>query len=419
MTIIFVCGGYFPNTSATGNCIRRIADLFSMRGHRVIVVCKSGEEYESTEDAFGQRIFRVTDRRLSTGIALQKAKNSSLGYKIRLFSYRVEWALYGLMRPDGMDKDLVNAYKAKMTDISKTEKIDAIVPCCMPAEALASAYQFKKDNKEVKLFTILYDQYSENVNYFRFRFNHALRRRTAFQLEKNIFGNSEKVFYVDNWKDYFAKHEFSNAVRVEHPLIIKRTPIPQELKKANRINAIYQGEVNKQMRPPTAMMKAFDYIVTKDPSVSLHICAYGSMIDEITAQADKHPENIVFYGKVNKDVADGYYDAANVAVILGNKDKRLVPSKIFECISSGYPIVYFYYTEEETSYKLLKKYPLVYFIKQGTETEKQYDLLLGWINESHEKRIPFELIRETFSDATPDHVAEAIESIIGDDGITC
>ena len=240
MNVIFICGGYYPDTSATGNCVRQIADKFTQHGDKVYIVCKSGTTKQYEEELNGQQIYRITNKRLSNWYRITE-KQKTLITRIELLFYKSFWAIHGLTSPDGLDRSLVNKYVNKTHKIMKSDTIDAIIPCCMPAECLGATHICINGNN-IKVFPLLYDLYSENTQFFRYKWSHALRRGRALELEKDLFSSSKKIFYVDNWKQYFLKYNYPNAVRVEHPLLVYRKPTPGTLKNKNDINVIYQGE---------------------------------------------------------------------------------------------------------------------------------------------------------------------------------
>ena len=183
------------------------------------------------------------------------------------------------------------------------------------------------------------------------------------------------------------------------------------MKNATKINAIYQGEINHQMRPPQAMLTAFSKIGETDKDVSLHVFARGNGVEDVEKAAAANPDAIKFYGSVGKVEADRYYAAANIQIILANRDKEIVSSKIFESVASGYPIVYFYFTEEELSYGLLQKYPLVLCVRQDKVAEET-DKIREWMYENCGKRVDFELVRKAYDDATPDMVVDTSIEIL-------
>ncbi len=409
--IVLVCGAYHPNFSATGNCIRQIAREFARTGENVYVIGKSSDGLESNEVFEGQQLFTVTDARVRAFVKVRDIDKSRITGKVEVFCIKAFWAMRLLFSKTGMDEGLVLSYIKKLEQLSHIG-IDAVLPCCMPIEAVKASYLFCKKNN-IKLFPILYDRYSENVDFFRFSWNHKIKRKSAHRLEEQIFEYSTTTFFVDNWKDYFAKYTRDNVLRVEHPLVVHRVSKPRELECPTEINAIYQGEINHQMRPPQAMLTAFDTISKNDTDISLHVFASGNGVADVVQASEKNPVGIRFYGKVSKELADQYYDFANIQIILANRDKDIVSSKIFESVASGYPIIYFYFSEEEKSYELLRKYPLVLFVQQDKIDAQECDRIRKWMHTNRDKRVDFEFVRKAYADATPDLIVESTLKMIG------
>ncbi len=409
--IILLCGGYHPNFSATGNCMRQIAKKFVANGANVYVICKSNNGLESTDDYEGQRLFRVTDNRVRDFVAVRETDKSTVVGKSKVFMIKAFWAIRILLSKSGMDEALVDSYEKKLEELSHLG-IDAVLPCCMPVEAVKAGYRFCK-KFGVKLFPILYDRYSQNADYFRFSWIHKLKQNYANKLEEQIFDFSDMNYYVDNWAEYFKSHRHPNSLRVEHPLVVKRENNPLPLNNPTKINAIYQGEINHQMRPPKAMLDAFEIIGRDDSEVTLHVFASGNGVADVMQASRRNPERIRFYGKVDKELADRYYDAADIQIILANRDKDIVSSKIFESVASGYPIVYFFFSEDEKSYKLLRKYPLVYFVCQDQIDKEECFRIRDWMYNNKGKRIDFNFVQNVYGDATPDLIVNSILKIIG------
>ena len=404
--IVLIAGSYYPNFSATGNCIYQIARCYVNKGHNVYMLSESPDGRETTVEHEGQKIYRVTSKRLKD---LEKRKSYG---KFRIILNKIYWALVKLFTPSGMEEGLADAFYNKLEELhAQGLQIDCVVPCCMPVEGVKGGYRFcSKYN--IPLFPLLYDRYSDNRDFFRFTWTHKLKKGYAEKYEKKMFDYSSMVYYIDNWKPYFEKFKRDNALRVEHPLVVKKPlaePLP--LKDPAKINAIYQGEINHQMRPPQAMLTAFSAIGKTDPDVRLHIFARGNGVEDVEKAQAADPNVIKFYGKVGKAEADGYYASANIQIILANRDKEIVSSKIFESVASGYPIVYFYFSEDELSYGLLKKYPLVLFVRQD-KAEKEAEKIREWMYSNCDKRVDFDIVGKAYDDATPDMVVDTSIDIL-------
>ena len=404
--IVLIAGSYYPNFSATGNCIYQIARCYVNKGHNVYMLSESPDGRETTVEHEGQKIYRVTSKRLKD---LEKRKSYG---KFRIILNKIYWALVKLFTPSGMEEGLADAFYNKLEELyAGGLKIDCVVPCCMPVEGVKGGYRFCIKHN-IPLFPLLYDRYSDNRDFFRFTWTHKLKKGYAEKYEKKMFDYSSMVYYIDNWKPYFEKFKRDNALRVEHPLVVKKPlaePLP--LKDAAKINAIYQGEINHQMRPPLAMLTAFAKIGKTDHDVRLHIFARGNGVEDVEKAQASDPDVIKFYGKVGKAEADGYYASANIQIILANRDKEIVSSKIFESVASGYPIVYFYFSEDELSYGLLKKYPLVLFVRQD-KAEEEADKIREWMYANCDKRVDFDIVGKAYDDATPDMVVDTSIDIL-------
>ena len=415
--IVLIAGSYYPNFSATGNCIYQIAKCFVDKGHNVYMLSerRAGGNEPFIEHE-GQKIYRVNSKRLED-LQMRSGLNEHSVYgKSRITLNKIYWALVKLFTPSGMEEDLASGFYNKLEELhSKGLKIDCVVPCCMPIEGVKAGYRFcSKYN--IPLFPLLYDRYSDNRDFFRFTWTHKLKKGNAEKYEKKMFDYSSMVYYIDNWQPYFDKYKRDNALRVEHPLVVRKPAVePLPLREPTKINAIYQGEINHQMRPPQAMLTAFSKIGEKDQDVSLHIFARGNGVEDVEKAEAASPKAIKFYGKVGKTEADRYYASANIQIILANRDKEIVSSKIFESVASGYPIVYFYFSEEELSYGLLKKYPLVLFVRQD-KVEEETDKIREWMYANCDKRVDFDIVSKAYDDATPDMVVDTSIDILNKGG---
>ncbi|MCR4729969.1 MAG: hypothetical protein K5881_03470 [Saccharofermentans sp.] len=410
--IVLVSGSYYPNFSATGNCIHQIANCYVSKGHNVYMISRSPNGEETDEFYEGHQICRVTSKRTKDLEMRRRLNEKSLYGRFRIAMNKTYWALSKLFTKSGMEEQLTKAYYAKLEELYNNGlKIDAVVPCCLPIEGVKAGYRFCSKHN-IPLFPVLYDRYSESRDFFRFTWTWKLKQKGAEKFEKEVFDYSSLIYYIDNWEPYFDKHKRDNALRVEHPLVVKHAAVePLALKNPTKINAIYQGEINHQMRPPQAMLTAFSKIGETDKDVSLHVFARGNGVEDVEKAASSNPDAIKFYGSVGKVEADRYYAAANIQIILANRDKEIVSSKIFESVASGYPIVYFYFTEEELSYGLLQKYPLVLCVRQEKAAEEA-DKIREWMYGNCDKRVDFELVRKAYDDATPDMVVDTSIEIL-------
>ena len=80
----------------------------------------------------------------------------------------------------------------------------------------------------------------------------------------------------------------------------------------------------------------------------------------------------------------------NIVINLGNTVINQIPSKIFELISSGKPIINFYFSKDDPSLKYFAKRPMCYSFNLSDYSETDVDKLMEFIKENDSKTLSFE-----------------------------
>lgn len=404
MKIVMVVGGYYPYFSATGNCMGKIASVLQ-KSHEVSIISEKKKSSEVLSDDWkGQKILRVETKRSKRRLLLvEKGKN------ISLFVHKAYWFLRFLLKPSGLDTSLIDAYFIKLSNLYAEEQFDIVMPCCMPIEGVYASYLFCKQYQNVKLYPVLFDLYSDSDNFFRKNFIKKFKARRALEIEKKMFSLAEHIFYVDNWKTYFISNLY-NSTLIEHPLISYEKKVPLRLKGNSKIKLIYQGEVNYEIRNPLDAIRSISSIFSMDHKkvLSFHVFSFGNAYKEFE-KIDKDSYDVCLYGKVSKEDADRYAESADISVIIANKNPNIIPSKVYECISIGKPIIYFTSNNEDKPSQILKSYKYAYIFNTKTS---DLDELYGWINNNYDKRISYQDLPDIYKVSTPEYISWQISEVL-------
>ena len=109
------------------------------------------------------------------------------------------------------------------------------------------------------------------------------------------------------------------------------------------------------------------------------------------------------------------YEKTDVLINIGNSVDNQIPSKIFEYISTGKPIINVYKTPACPTLRYLTRYPLALNLFEedvSKDLSGTASAVRAFCLENRGKRVPAEIIRETFEENTFEHFAEKIRSII-------
>ena len=120
-------------------------------------------------------------------------------------------------------------------------------------------------------------------------------------------------------------------------------------------------------------------------------------------------------GRLAGEALEKEYEAADILVNIGNAVDNQMPSKIFEYISTGKPVINIYKSADCPTLKYMEKYPAALNIFEGdieanlAETAKR---VREFCLESRGKRVPAETIRNLYAENTFDHFAGTLGRVI-------
>lgn len=420
MHIVFIVGSYYPNYSAVGKCVGNVADVLA-KENKVTVICeKSTLDQKDKEIYNNQTILRAITsdktRRLKVIEQIKRSKGVRKSISNILLSVlKLQQASKLVFSKTSIKRELVSTYIETLKGID--ENIDVIIPASMPFESVIAAHHYKENlNSEVVLLPYLFDQFVENEALHRFKLNKLLKKKMHQGIERNVVVSSKKILILKQLKDYFKSvyPEYSHIFKeVEHPLIVehKNYNIRRESKRRSGIVFTYAGSFYKNIRDPKYMLEVFDKLLNEMDGI-LNLYTFGNCESTICEYSSKN-KSIKANGSIPSNLVEDALSDADFLVAVGNSVSNQVPSKIFEYLSYGKPIIYFFENEDDSNIEILKKYPNSICVDQKDITiEDSVADLKSFCETSKNKIIPFEQISELYYDALPEYTVQLIKGIV-------
>ncbi|QGQ48269.1 glycosyltransferase family 4 protein [Metabacillus sediminilitoris] len=422
MHIVFIVGNYYPYYSAVGNCVGNVADELA-KGNKVTVICQKNFNEQADVEVFNkQKIIRVATRENNVREILSSKINTEKGFKKKIYkvlqgTYKVSRVIKTTFSRVTLRKELVNSYLDTLYNIQ--EPIDLIIPACMPFESVIAACKFKSQYQysEVQIIPYLFDNFVDNESLHRTKINMKLKRKKHLLLEEDMLKNTSSILIMNQLREHFSL-EFPNfedkLVVVEHPLLKQYSEDPVENK--GSIELIYAGSFYKKIRDPKYFLKVVDNALSCI-NATIHLYTFGNC-NEIIEKYSKMDKPILNHGKVSTEKAYKELNKANILIAVGNSNNKQVPSKIFEYLSFGKPIIYFYSNPNDTNLEILNKYPLSLCLKQDDDKfEDNVKLFVEFCDKHKYSHISYEVVEKLFKDATPKYTAEIIKKIYEESNI--
>ena len=284
-----------------------------------------------------------------------------------------------------------------------------VISVYTPIESLKAGYNLKKKYPEITYIAYFLDALSGGYGPKIFS-NKTIRRR-GMRVEDKIFSVADKIILMKSSKNFYERFQekyLSKMYFLDIPMLLK-----QEVKEANKIRQnnvyklLYVGSINLKIRNPYTLINILSVLDREDIS-----CEFVGTIDCMWMFDDlkkKMGERLIFspfmpHGELKKK-----FEEADFLVNIGNSITTMVPSKIFEYMSYGKPIIATYDIVEEPSKKYLESYPEALLLFGKNRAEENVRLLGEFIEQSHEI-VFFETIKSIFKLNLPQTFTDCIMS---------
>lgn len=418
--IVFIVGSYYPYPSAVGNCCFNVAEEIA-KSNKVTVIClKSKINQPETECYQGQTIIRLSYKWWDVRLNLNQKIKDKTGitnkwYKFLLNVVRAKEFLQIVFSRISIKNALVNTYLNELNNLE--EPIDVIIPFCFPMESVIAGMEFKKKHPKVKLMPYLFDPFVESHTLHRTTWNQKIKKKANTRIEEDMLSLSTKIFCASHLYSHFINYNCNSGliISTEHPLL-KRNEIITLHKNnlvSDKVILIYTGVFDRYVRNPEYLLQIMCNILRKKYNAELHLYTYGNCSDIIDKYIKSANGKVVNHGYVTKKEANLAVAKSNILISVGNIDNLQTPSKIFEYMSAGKPIVHFYTADDDVNKEILKNYPLCLCLKQDKALlEENTDKFIRFCEKNKDKTLNYDEVEKLYYYATPKYVADQIMKVI-------
>lgn len=417
MKIVFLTSSYYPFFSAIGRCVYNLVNELKHDNEIIVITNMTQKNLDKMVDFEGHKIMRVrTNAMLRRDNLLVNSNTNIIGKlsnKAKLYFLRAKGYLNAILSTQTIEKALIKEY---LDALSNVNNIDLIIPTCYPFEAVVAAQEYKDEiNNKVQIIPFLFDKFADSPTLHRNKYNKRIKYKYNLLLEEQMIKSSTRVLYVDSWilkmKKYFSQYD-EKLIHVEHPLIIDHFAEMATSNKVDNndyINVTYTGVLDKAVRPPSITLNIISKMIEKYNRLRFHFYVIGNAVDEVNYYSKKYSENIISHGQVESKVALLKIKQSNILLSIGNTDTTLIPSKIFEYMSSGKPIIHFYHSDDDRVISMLKDYELGYCVDQNKNiSDSEIVSLIDFCISKKNSNKSFEEVQRTFYKASPKHISNII-----------
>lgn len=384
MNVLFITTSYDGIMTPTSNIIERLIPFFQEKQCHIDIACfKEKPQEASVKEIGGVRIYKCPTAECFH-------RKDIVGTK-----YLAQKVVQKVLKKSGVS--MFTPFTA--FDLSRMLKklylqtqYDAIIPVCGCFE-LYEAVKLSKPPAPVYLYQC--DPLVGNQAYLDSTANRRKRyEQKMFAVCRAVF--TTPIIYQTAFFDYpgvcFIPLEFPN---------IRPIYIDHSLAEAN--HCLFTGFFYTKIRTPHYISQLFGAL--RKYGVRLSI-AGGGMQETVKAYCDQF-DNITFLGVLNSAQCHRQTEKASVLVNIGNTSDQ-VPSKIFDYMSMGKPILNICQRRDCPTLQYLNKYPLCMSIYTEDPIEAKLESVARFIQGSFGKNVAYDTVQKTFRECTVPFVADRI-----------
>lgn len=353
MRIVVLSSPYYPYMDPPVSCFKPFLVELA-KSNQVDMVCLLSDidiNKDCTIDDINVHFINTHTNQLRRKATNNLRKGNASLFNRLLFQYtRIMRYLKIVFSPSPVDNSLIDAFTKRLDSIYRDNpQIDCLISISFPFEAHIAALRFHQQHPEIKWITYTTDPFGYNeTNPIEYG-----KKGKAIKMEHEVYHSANYNIVteelVTNLKEDYSVPE--NRI-VPFPYLISNQFKNRATNQPKSASCMFAGTCYYHIRNPRVLFETF----AKLPSLHLDMFVTG---DRFCRKMFKQPHssNICINNIVPKDKYLDLIEAYDILINVSNTVKLQAPSKLFELISSGKPIINFYYNED-AGYRAIEKYPL-------------------------------------------------------------
>ena len=390
--ILILSGLYPPGISGGSQLCKNIAEGLRNRGHNVYVAPladrMTGRDFQN-----GVNIIRLPLRAnlasKATGFLANHLRNRRMLY----YNHCVNASLQ------------IKAVEELVNEIHP----DTLITVCYPFFAHIIGNRMKKRYPHIRWIAYYIDPFFSDEQNIK-QWDKYVQIK-----EIDIISTADRIvmleWMVGDYKKYLPEERlFPSYIPLYIDESISKEPIQKPDKK---LTFLYCGTLYKGIREPYYLFELFEkYSEYKHDNCNVIIIGkkIGYSTEEIEEWKGQYHDVISFKDPVPHDRLKEYFEEASILVSVGNTTVNQMPSKIFEYVAMGKPILHIFKAEACPVRKLLEDYPLALCISEKEVIDVRLLKTIKLFSEgTRGKRVSEEQLRKKFNKYLIDNIVQVFE----------
>lgn len=392
MKIAVITGYYYPNMYPPAACIDKYLQELK-KSHTIYVVCQeSAYKYERCNDhrlSFHPVSNWTNDLRNYANYRILNGKRQALFQMLLFFVRLLGVVITPFVYPSRLYW-LKQKYYEALNTINNSDSIDAIISVSMPTCAHLAAMRYKKEHPKVKWITYSTDPFTFYDTSYHGVFFKKSRKNKNFKTELDYYNTADiNILTEELYASALNDFHVSGQKLLCFPYVLKeiKAPVSPSLGLDGKIKVVYAGSLNSVIRNPEYTLS----VLSKVDIVTLYLFQSGDC-DSILRKYSS--DSVRIKGLVKRETYLSLINKeADILLNIGNNSDLQAPSKMLELLSTGRPIINFYF-KKDNQFEMIEKYPLGLNI--GRDEEDAIEKVYSFCKSFHSCRMTYQEVEKIF-----------------------
>lgn len=402
--LVVLVGGYYPYFgNPMGIVLDNLVDALVDKFDVTILAVKRNSAHTDSSQFFhkGAKVVTITSK--MHDLLLQQNRFAKSWCRI------LSWVKFGRF-----EDYLIDMMFKAMVYVYENNPFDVIMSLGFPMQLHEAAMKFRNKYKNVKWITYSTDSCYGNSNLVSYR-NAILKKVAVSRLIRREY------VYRRNADHNFVSREIFNstAESFQHvsdkSTILDYTILPKKqvesVVKNEVLHIVYAGGMPLKMRDPSYFLGIL-CALPNALKVQLDVYLIGAKPSALLEAERMFPQRVVVYDAVSHDEIDNIYNQrADVLLNLGNDSDVFSPSKLFDYVSTGLPIIDVYY-KGRASNPVVSKHPMALRIENYGEKIDDFEALHEFLVRVRGLRLTTCQIKRIYSEYSPEEAVRKILEVL-------
>ena len=410
MNIVILTGPYFPNMCPSSTCIDKYVQYLKNK-YQIHIICQRSSYVDEEKYCVGNVQLHYVSNRVNNlrnwctwNIREKRIYHLSkaLLLLIRAYGVFISYFVY----PTRLSW-LIDKYYNELCKLERVTHIDVIISVSNPVCTHLAVLKFKKEFVRSRWITYNTDPFTYYTKSYSTVINKQKRKKLNYKIESQYYEAADYNIFTEELF-YSAIHDFKICKKkcICFPYVFSDFKfLNKTLFSNNELSVcklVYAGSLNKEIRNP-------EYALSVLRNVSgIELCLYqaGDCNDIISRYSSPH---IKVYDLLKRDqYVNLICNEADILVNIANNSNLQAPSKLLELLSTGKPVINFYY-HKNSQYKMIEKYPLGLNI--GRNDMCAVEKVQNFCKEFRGKLMNIEALKGLFPENNIDNHLKVLESL--------